>query len=74
MQLFIDVALTRSTVADRIDEMSANLRDKIKTASVKFEHFFLAIDETYDISGTIQLGCDANLQLWEELLMMITYF
>ena len=68
--------MTRNTVTDRIDEMSANLKDQIKTAFAKFEHFFLAIDETCDTSGTAQLmvfirACDANLKIWEELLELI---
>ena len=71
--------MTRNTVATEIDEMSANLKEQIKTASANFEYFSLAIDETYDISGTAQLAifiwaCDAKLQIREELLELISLY
>ena len=54
--LFKDLSLTRNTVATRIDEMSANLKEQIKIASANFEYFSLANVEMCDISGTPHLG------------------
>ena len=76
VHLFKDLSLTRNTVATRIDGMSANLKEHIKTAFANFEYFSLAIDETCDISGTAQLvvftrACDFKLQIREELLKLI---
>ena len=62
--LFKDLSLTRNTVATRIDEMSANLKEQIKTASANFEYFSLAIDETCDISAL------HNLRSLFELVML----
>ena len=36
--LFKDISLTRNTVAERIDEMSGDLKQQLKAASSRFEH------------------------------------
>ena len=38
--------LTRNTVAERINDISSDLKQQLKTESLKFEHFSFAIDET----------------------------
>ena len=74
--LFKDISLTRNTVAERIDDMSSDLKQMLKTESFKFEHFSLAIDETVDITGIAQLAvfirtCDNEFNIYEELIELI---
>ena len=55
-QLFKDISLTKDTVADRIDEMSDDLKHQMKTISPKFKDFSLAIGETCGITEIAQLA------------------
>ena len=78
-QLFKDISLTRNTVAERIDEMSDDLKHQMKTMSSKFEHFSLAIDETCGITGIAQLAvsirvCDRDVNIYKELLELIPMY
>jgi hypothetical protein len=59
--LFKDISLTRNTVAERIDQMSGDLKQQLKAALSRFEHFSIAIDETADITGIAQLAMIVNL-------------
>ena len=73
-QIFNDISLIKSTVAERIDEKSDDLKHQMKTMSSKFEHFSLAIDETCNITGIAQLAvfiraCDFNI--FEEIVELI---
>ena len=75
-QLFKDIFLLRNTVAERIDEMSDDLKCQMKTMSSKFEHFSLTVDETCNITGIAQLAvsisaCDRDVNIYEELLELI---
>ena len=63
VQLFKDVELTRNTVADRIDEMFANLKNQIRAASTKFKHFFLAIVKRVIYKTLKNLQCLFELEM-----------
>lgn len=74
--LFKEISLTRNTVAERIDEMSEDLKTQLKAVSSSFEHFSIAIDETVDISGIAQLAifiraCDKDFNISEELIELV---
>jgi hypothetical protein len=74
--LFKDISLTRNTVAERTDEMSCDLKQQLKAASSRFEHFSIAIDETVDITGIAQLvvfirAWDSVFNIYEELIELI---
>lgn len=76
VHLFKEVSLTRNTVAERIDEMSSDLKQQLKSESFRFEHFSIAIDETVDITGIAQLAvfiraCDNEFNIYEELMELI---
>ncbi|XP_069160554.1 general transcription factor II-I repeat domain-containing protein 2A-like [Procambarus clarkii] len=76
VHLFKDISLTRNTDAERIDVMSDDLKEQLKAASSRFEHFSIAIDETVDITGTAQLVvffrvCDSEFNIYEELFELI---
>jgi hypothetical protein len=69
-------SLTRNTVAERTDEMSGDVKQQLKAASPRFEHFSIVIDETVDITGIAQLvvfirACDSELNIYEELIELI---
>ena len=75
-QLFKDISLTRNNVAERIDEMSDDLKRQMKTMSSKFEHFSLTIDEICNITGIARLAvsimaCDRDFNIYKELLELI---
>ena len=74
--LFQGISLTRNTGAERIDEMSGDLKQQLKAASSRFEHFSIAIDETVDITGIAQLAVfirasDSEFNTYEELIELI---
>ena len=56
--------------------MAHDLKQQLKAASSKFEHFSIAIDETVDITGIAQLAvfiraCDSEFNIYEELIELI---
>ncbi|XP_069165029.1 general transcription factor II-I repeat domain-containing protein 2-like [Procambarus clarkii] len=64
---------TWNTAAERIDEMSGDLKQQLKAVSSRFEHFSITLDETVDITGIAQLAvfirvCDIVINIYEELL------
>ena len=66
---FKDISLTRNTVAERIDEMSSDLKQQLKGKSVRFEHFSNAIVETVDITWIVQIAastraCDNEFNIY----------
>ncbi|KAL6455741.1 hypothetical protein MHYP_G00355920 [Metynnis hypsauchen] len=72
-QAFLNVSLSRNTVADRTCELASNLYDQLMEKGKDFVAFSLAVDESNDISDTAQLsvfirGVDSNLRVAEELL------
>ena len=77
--LFKDISLTKNTVAERIDEMSSDLKQQLKGESLRFEHFSIAIDETVDITGIAQLAvfiraCDNEFNIYKELIELIPIY
>jgi hypothetical protein len=56
--------------------MSGDLKQQLKAALSRFEHFSVAIDETVDITGIAQLtvfirACDSEFNIYEELIELI---
>ena len=71
--LFTDISLSRNNVAERIDEMSSDLRQQLKGESQRFEHFSIAIGDTVDITGIAQLAvfitaCDNEFNIYEDVI------
>ena len=74
--LFRDISLTRNNIAVRIDEMSSDLRQQLKSESMQFEHFSIAIDETVDITWIAQLkvfisACVNESDIYKEAIELI---
>ncbi|KAG8239804.1 hypothetical protein J437_LFUL019402 [Ladona fulva] len=70
---FENVSLSRRTVVRRIDSISDELTEQLKTASKDFVWFSLALDESTDNEDTAQLlifihGINENFVITEELL------
>lgn len=71
--LFQSVSLSRNTVAERINEISADLDQKLCKAAKNFFCYSLAMDDSTDTRDIAQLaifvrGCDTNFDVTEELL------
>ncbi|XP_068206391.1 general transcription factor II-I repeat domain-containing protein 2-like [Palaemon carinicauda] len=69
------ISLSRRTVVRRIDAIAMNIQDQVLTASVSFQWFSIALDESNDIQDTAQVliyirGIDENFEITEELLSM----
>lgn len=74
--VFQTISLSRQTIANRIEEISDDLRHQLKSKTEAFEYFSLAIDESTDVKGIAQLaifvrGIDANFNITEELLELV---
>lgn len=74
-QLFSNVSLSRNTVAERVDELSINLKEQLVKKGKEFIAYFLAVDESTDISDIAQLsifirGVDSSLSVTEEFLAL----
>ena len=72
-QAFLNVSLSRNTVADRTCELATNLHEQLMEKGKDFIAYSLAVDESCDTSGTVQLsisirGVDSSLCVTEELL------
>jgi hypothetical protein len=57
-------------VTRRIDEIAANLGQRLRDLASRFEAFSLPIDESTDVSHTVQLSvlvrrCDAEINITE---------
>lgn len=73
---FENVSLSSRTVRRRIEDMSDNVHDSLKTRSSNFVAFSLALDESTDTKDTAQLsvfirGVTADLQVCEEFLQLV---
>ncbi|XP_068213843.1 general transcription factor II-I repeat domain-containing protein 2-like [Palaemon carinicauda] len=69
------ISLSRRTIVRRIDAIAMNIQDQVLTASVSFQWFSIALDESNDIQNTAQVliyirGIDKNFEITEELLSM----
>lgn len=74
-QLFSNVSLSRNTVAERIDQLSTNLKEQLVGKGKDFIAYSLAVDESTDTSDIAQLsifirGVDSSLSITEELLAL----
>uniref|UniRef100_A0A3P9L2A9 Uncharacterized protein n=1 Tax=Oryzias latipes TaxID=8090 RepID=A0A3P9L2A9_ORYLA len=73
-QLFSNVSLSRNTVAERIDQLSTNLKEQlIERGSLYLIAYSLTVDESTDTSDIAQMsifirGVDSSLSITEELL------
>jgi hypothetical protein len=70
---FESISLSRRTIVRRIDSISDELTEQLKTASKDFVWFSLALDESTDNEDTAQLlifirGINENFVITEELL------
>ncbi|KAJ8365024.1 hypothetical protein SKAU_G00138550 [Synaphobranchus kaupii] len=73
---FANISLTRSTVADRVTELSSDLSSQMKEKIKSFIAFSIAIDESTDVTDIAQLaifirGVDETLTITEELLELV---
>ena len=74
-QLFSNVSLSRNTVAERIDQLSTNLKEQLVGKGKDFIAYSLAVDESTNTSDIAQLsifirGVDSSLSITEELLAL----
>ena len=74
-QLFSNVSLSRNTIAERVDELSINLKEQLVKKGKEFIAYSLAVDESTDISDIAQLsifirGVDSSLSVTEEFLAL----
>uniref|UniRef100_A0A8K9XV45 SPIN-DOC-like zinc-finger domain-containing protein n=1 Tax=Oncorhynchus mykiss TaxID=8022 RepID=A0A8K9XV45_ONCMY len=74
-QLFLNVSLSRNTIAERVDQLSINLKEQLVKKGKDFIAYSLAVDESTDISDIAQLsifirGVDSNLSVTEEFLAL----
>ncbi|XP_039596636.1 general transcription factor II-I repeat domain-containing protein 2-like [Polypterus senegalus] len=72
-QAFLNVSLSRNTVADRACDLATNLHEQLMEKAKDFIAFSLAVDESSDTSDNAQLsvfirGVDSDLCVTEETL------
>ena len=70
---FANVCLARNTVAQKIEELSTDVRRQLGEKSLNFDFFSLPCDESTDLSDITQLliflrGVDSDMNIKEELL------
>lgn len=75
-QAFVNISLTRNTIAERISDISVNLDSQLKNKVKAFTAFSVAIDESTDVTDVAQLtifihGVDDTLTVTEELVEMV---
>ncbi|GLV40928.1 hypothetical protein CBL_08502 [Carabus blaptoides fortunei] len=71
VKLFQNVSLSRRTISDRITDLAQDIKNTLKGSAEDFHFFFLACDETTDITNTAQLAV-FKLELTFEKLSGLT--
>uniref|UniRef100_A0AAY4BEV8 SPIN-DOC-like zinc-finger domain-containing protein n=1 Tax=Denticeps clupeoides TaxID=299321 RepID=A0AAY4BEV8_9TELE len=61
-QLFSNVSLSRNTIAERVDELSINLKEQLVKKGKEFIAYSLAVDESTDISDIAQFVLAADIR------------
>ena len=74
-QAFLNVSLSRNTVADHVRHLAANLQQQLVGKGKAFIAYSLAVDESTDTSDTAQLsifirGVDSSLCVTEEFFLI----
>ncbi|KAM6972592.1 general transcription factor II-I repeat domain-containing protein 2-like [Aplochiton taeniatus] len=74
-QLFANVSLSRNTVAERVDQLSTNLKEQLMEKGKYLIAYSLAVDESTDTTDIAQLsifirGVDSSLSITEEFLSL----
>lgn len=69
------MSMSRNRVAERIDQLSTNLKEQLVGKGKDFIVYSLAVDDTTDTSDIAQLsicirGVDSSLSITEELLAL----
>ncbi|XP_006030981.1 general transcription factor II-I repeat domain-containing protein 2-like [Alligator sinensis] len=72
---FENVRLSRRTIVRRVEDISENLHQQLKSKVNDFSYFALALDDSCDVKGTDQLlifirGITENFELTEELALI----
>ncbi|GFX93345.1 proteinral transcription factor ii-i repeat domain-containing protein 2a [Trichonephila clavipes] len=73
VNLFKTVSLSANTVAQRVQDIAANIQSQLSDKSEHLERFSLALDESTDVSGTAQVlnfirVVNKSYEMYEELL------
>ena len=73
---FSKISLSRTTVADHISELAADIKEQSKECSEHFDYFSIAVDESTDASNTAQLaifvrGINSDLVISERFIQLI---
>jgi len=76
INIISNINLSRFTIARRIENLSENIATKLRECIAKFEYCSLALDESCDISDTVQLaiflrGIDTKFNITKELCSLI---
>lgn len=74
-QLFSNMSLSRNTTAERVDQLSSNLKEQLVEKGNDFVAYSLAVDESTDITDIAQLsifirGVDSTMSITEEFLAL----
>ncbi|KAL7837466.1 hypothetical protein SRHO_G00271770 [Serrasalmus rhombeus] len=74
-QIFSNVSLSRNTVAERVDQLSTNIKEQLVRKGKDFIAYSLAVDESTDTPDIAQLsifvrGVDSSLSITEEFLAL----
>uniref|UniRef100_A0A2S2NUF0 General transcription factor II-I repeat domain-containing protein 2B n=1 Tax=Schizaphis graminum TaxID=13262 RepID=A0A2S2NUF0_SCHGA len=72
MSVFENISLSRNTITRRVEDIGGDLMTQLQIKSKTFKCFFLALDESTDVSDTVQLlifirGIDTDYNITEEL-------
>jgi hypothetical protein len=73
----IKIKIVRVTVARRVEELGTDIEITLKERISKFIFYSLAVDESTDVSDTVQLaifirGIDSNFNITEELAALFS--